>query len=136
MMAEHFNRLLKGDISPEQATRFLVDLVHLQSRCYANASKVGCAPKMRSPCADPRCFLPVPEEMRLPDLDQSWIRFVDGRPASSITNQFFQWCTEKLQAAGKKEVLLIGTTIAGTSPRSSGGGSEDITEKSSRAARG
>lgn len=43
----------------------------------------------------------------LPELDQTWIRFVDGRPVSSITTQFLEWSVEKLQALGKKFLLLI-----------------------------
>jgi hypothetical protein len=43
----------------------------------------------------------------LPQIDQTWLRFVDGRPVSSITTQFLQWSCEKLEAAGKKVVLLI-----------------------------
>jgi hypothetical protein len=43
----------------------------------------------------------------LPELDQTWLRFVNGRPVSSITTQFPGWCCEKLQAAGKKVLLLI-----------------------------
>jgi hypothetical protein len=44
----------------------------------------------------------------LPGLDeQTWIRFVDGRPVSSITTRFLRWCTEKLEALGKKVWLLI-----------------------------
>jgi hypothetical protein len=44
----------------------------------------------------------------VPELDeQTWLRFVDGRPVSSITTQFLGWCTEKLGAAGKKVLLLI-----------------------------
>ena len=43
----------------------------------------------------------------VPQLDQTWIRFVDGRPVSSITTQFLQWSLQKLQAAGKKVLVLI-----------------------------
>ncbi len=43
----------------------------------------------------------------VPEFDQTWIRFVDGRPVSSITTQFLQWSCEKLQAAGKKVLVLI-----------------------------
>ena len=43
----------------------------------------------------------------LPKLDQTWVRFVDGRPVSGITTQFLSWCTEKLEAVGKKVLLLI-----------------------------
>jgi hypothetical protein len=43
----------------------------------------------------------------VPQLDQTWIRFVDGRPVSSITTRFLGWCTEKLEAVGKKVLVLI-----------------------------
>ncbi len=43
----------------------------------------------------------------LPELDDTWLRFVDGRPVSSITTQFLGWCAEKLEALGKKVVVLI-----------------------------
>jgi len=43
----------------------------------------------------------------LPRLEDMWIRFVDGRPVSSITTQFLGWCCEELEAAGKKVLLLI-----------------------------
>jgi len=44
----------------------------------------------------------------LPGLEeQTWLRFVDGRPVSSITTRFLEWCTEKLEALGKKIWLLI-----------------------------
>jgi hypothetical protein len=44
----------------------------------------------------------------LPKLGNTWIRFVDGRPASSITTQFLSWYCEKLEAVGKRILLLIG----------------------------
>ncbi len=43
----------------------------------------------------------------LPQLDETWLRFVDGRPVSSITTQFLEWSLEKLEAEGKKVLLLI-----------------------------
>ena len=44
----------------------------------------------------------------VPQLDgETWIRFVDGRPVSSITTQFLSWSLQKLQAAGKKVMVLI-----------------------------
>jgi hypothetical protein len=43
----------------------------------------------------------------LPEFDQTWLRFVDGRPVSDITTQFLGWCTQKLEAVGKKVLLLI-----------------------------
>jgi hypothetical protein len=43
----------------------------------------------------------------LAPLEETWLRFVDGRPVSSITTQFLSWCCEKLEALGKKVLLLI-----------------------------
>jgi hypothetical protein len=43
----------------------------------------------------------------LPELDDTWLRFVDGRPLSSITTQFLEWSLEKLESVGKKVLLLI-----------------------------
>jgi transposase len=39
--------------------------------------------------------------------DQVWLRFVDGRPVSAITTQFLAWSCDKLEAAGKRALLLI-----------------------------
>ena len=39
------------------------------------------------------------------------MRFVDGRPVSSITTRFLSWCCEKLEAAGKRVLCFSsGTT--------------------------
>src|SRR5215207_1172609 len=43
----------------------------------------------------------------LPALDRTWIRFVDGRPISSITTRFLEWSVRKLEAVGKKVLVLI-----------------------------
>jgi DDE superfamily endonuclease len=43
----------------------------------------------------------------LPRLDDMWIRFVDGRPVSSITTRFLSWSCEELERLGKKTLLLI-----------------------------
>jgi hypothetical protein len=43
----------------------------------------------------------------LPEFEQTWLRFVDGRPVSSITTQFLEWSCEKLAAARRKVLLLI-----------------------------
>ncbi len=43
----------------------------------------------------------------LPEIGETWIRFVDGRPVSSITTRFLSWCCEKLDEIGKKVLLLI-----------------------------
>jgi hypothetical protein len=43
----------------------------------------------------------------LPALDRTWLRFVDGRPVSGVTTRFLEWSCEKLEALGKKVLLLI-----------------------------
>src|SRR5829696_834786 len=43
----------------------------------------------------------------LPELKETWLRFVDGRPVSSITTQFLGWCCHRLKQRGKEALLLI-----------------------------
>lgn len=43
----------------------------------------------------------------LPELEQTWLRFVDGRPVSEVTSQFLEWCCQKLEAIGKKVWVLV-----------------------------
>ena len=43
----------------------------------------------------------------LPQFEETWLRFVDGRPVSGITTRFLSWCAEGLEAVGKKVLLLI-----------------------------
>jgi hypothetical protein len=44
----------------------------------------------------------------LPEIDeQTWLRFVDGRPVSSITTRFLLWSSERLEEIGKKVLVLI-----------------------------
>jgi hypothetical protein len=43
----------------------------------------------------------------MPEFDRTWLRFVDGRPVSGTTTRFLRWCAEKLEAIGKKVLLLI-----------------------------
>ena len=43
----------------------------------------------------------------LPEIGDTWLRFVDGRPVSSITTRFLSWGLEKLEGLGKKVLLLI-----------------------------
>ncbi len=43
----------------------------------------------------------------LPELEQTWLRFVDGRPVSGITTRFLEWCLKKLEEVGKKVLVLI-----------------------------
>jgi hypothetical protein len=43
----------------------------------------------------------------LPELEETWLRFVDGRPVSGITTQFLQWCSKKLAEVGKRVWVLV-----------------------------
>ena len=43
----------------------------------------------------------------LPEMGGTWLRFVEGRPVSSITTRFLEWSCERLEALGKKVLLLI-----------------------------
>jgi len=43
----------------------------------------------------------------LPEVGQTWLRFADGRPVSAITTQFLSWSCQRLEAMGKKALLLI-----------------------------
>ena len=71
----------------------------------------------------------------VPEFEEVWLRFVDGRPVSGITTRFLSWCCQGLQAAGKKVwVLISGTTLPGTSPKRSEGGSTLTTGESKAAA--
>lgn len=39
--------------------------------------------------------------------DSLHLRFVVGRPLSSLTIQFLEWCSSRLQEAGKRVLLLV-----------------------------
>jgi transposase len=39
--------------------------------------------------------------------EKIWLRFVQGNPNSSLSEQFLAWCCGKLQAAGKKVLVLF-----------------------------
>ena len=39
--------------------------------------------------------------------ERVWLRFVDGRPVSAITEQFLAWCCRRLQEAGVRVWVLI-----------------------------
>jgi transposase len=43
----------------------------------------------------------------LPQMAETWIRFVDGRPVSAITTQFLEWSCQRLRQRAKKALLLI-----------------------------
>jgi hypothetical protein len=73
----------------------------------------------------------------LPELEETWLRFVDGRPVSPITTQFLSWCCHRLGQRGKEALLLIsGTTQAGTKAERSKAGSPRTTAVSKPAAVG
>ena len=39
----------------------------------------------------------------LPRLGETWLRFVDGRPVSSITTQFLSWCSRGTRGGGQED---------------------------------
>jgi transposase len=39
--------------------------------------------------------------------EAAWLRFVDGRPISSITTQYLDWACTKLAATGRRALLLV-----------------------------
>lgn len=39
--------------------------------------------------------------------EQVWLRFVDGRPVSVVTEQFLAWCCERLAQAGTTTLALV-----------------------------
>jgi len=43
----------------------------------------------------------------LPQMRETWLRFVDGRPVRPVTTRFLGYCCEKLAATGKEALLLI-----------------------------
>lgn len=45
--------------------------------------------------------------LMLPQTQDVWLRFVDGRPVSALTIQFLEWCCERLKEQGKKALVLV-----------------------------
>jgi len=43
----------------------------------------------------------------LPELDEVWLRFLDGRPISAVTTVFLEWCCQEAAARGKAALLLV-----------------------------
>ena len=41
------------------------------------------------------------------DTQRVWVRFVDGRPVSQVTEDFLEWVAEQLAAEGKAALLLV-----------------------------
>ena len=44
----------------------------------------------------------------VPELEKTWLRFVDGRPVSAITTRFLEWCSKKLEEFGKSVGVDLG----------------------------
>jgi hypothetical protein len=66
----------------------------------------------------------------VPELEKTWLRFVDGCPVSSITPQFLGYCCERLEARSKEALLLIwDNASSGIRAESSEAGSPPITGK-------
>jgi len=42
-----------------------------------------------------------------PDRDETWLRFVDGRPISGLTTQYLAWCVAQAAALGKTTLVLV-----------------------------
>ena len=43
----------------------------------------------------------------VPELEKVWVRFVDGRPVSSITTRFLEGCCQKLKAGKRDRVCGV-----------------------------
>ena len=41
------------------------------------------------------------------DTQRVWVRFVDGRPVSQVTEDFLEWIADRLAAEGKTALLLV-----------------------------
>src|SRR5204862_205152 len=39
--------------------------------------------------------------------EETWLRFVDGRPVSAVTTAYLEWCCARLQTAGKGALLPV-----------------------------
>lgn len=45
--------------------------------------------------------------LRLPALDELWLRFVEGRPVSAVTMRFLEWCCQEAGRRGQRALLLV-----------------------------
>jgi hypothetical protein len=57
----------------------------------------------------------------LPETNEVWLRFLDGRPVSAVTTAFLGWCCQEAAARGAAALLLVwdnaswhGSTEVGT----------------------
>ena len=49
----------------------------------------------------------------LPELAETWLRFVDGRPVSALTTRFLAWSCDALAARGMTALLLVWDNAGG-----------------------
>lgn len=43
----------------------------------------------------------------LPETDEVWLRFLDGRPVSAVTTVFLDWCCQEAAQRGKTALLVV-----------------------------
>ena len=43
----------------------------------------------------------------LPETNEVWLRFLNGRPVSAVTTVFLDWCCQEAAACGKTALLLV-----------------------------
>jgi len=43
----------------------------------------------------------------VPERQATWLRFVDGRPVSTLTEQFLGWCADDASAQGMTTLVLV-----------------------------
>ena len=86
-------------------------LAQPDQHCWTDAEATHKLQELRPPTDDPdpqalACYglLLRPEPQHA---DQRWLRFVTGRPVSTVTIAFLAWCSARLAAQGFTALLLI-----------------------------
>jgi hypothetical protein len=59
------------------------------------------------PEADPSPKALACSGLWLPEVAETWLRFIDGRPLSAITTQYLAWCLERAAALGTTTLLRV-----------------------------
>jgi transposase len=86
-------------------------LAQPDQHCWTDAAATQKLQELTPPTADPdpkalACYgllvRPQPQQV-----DQMWLRFVAGRPVSTVTIAFLAWCSARLAAQGFTALLLI-----------------------------
>jgi transposase len=81
---------------------------HVQSWSPAGQPLRLVEPRLAPDDSDPQALACY--GLLLPDddvLDPLYLRFVDGRPVSTMTTQFLGWCAEQLATAGKTALFVV-----------------------------